>query len=355
LNIGQVDKKAQKFGHIYRFIECMAAPRISLDQWRALLAVVDEGGYAKAAKALHKSQSSVTYAVQKLESQLGVKAFKIEGRKAILTPTGELLYRRARYLLEEAAGLEQAGKRLSAGWEAEIRLAVEIIFPTWLLLKSLDQLGKESPHTRIEVIESVLGHRTDALAQGEADLAIFSSVPQGFLGEPLMRLRFVLAAHPDHPLHKLRRKLTMRDLRAHRHLVVRESSPERATPPSMEAAQRWTVSHLATMIEAARSGYGFAWLPEERIREELKAGTLKALPLREGGERFAEFYLIFADREHAGPATLRLAEIIRETVASECKRSAVQVKDPGRRRTRNKIPSPALAGRGRGDGVAEPS
>src|SRR5713101_876151 len=88
----------------------MAAPRISLDQWRALLAVVDEGGYAKAAKALHKSQSSVTYAVQKLESQLGVKAFKIEGRKASLTPTGELLYRRARYLLEEAAGLERAGK-----------------------------------------------------------------------------------------------------------------------------------------------------------------------------------------------------------------------------------------------------
>src|SRR6266446_6530214 len=308
----------------------MAAPRISLDQWRALLAVVNEGSYARAAKALHKSQSSVTYAVQKLESLLGVKAFKVQGRKASLTPTGDLLYRRARYLLDEATGLEQSVKRLSAGWEAEIRVAVEVIFPTWLLLECLDRLSKESPHTRIELIESVLGHRTDALAKGEADLAIFGSVPQGFLGEPLMRLRFVLAAHPDHPLHKLRRKLTMRDLRAHRHLVVRESSPERATPPSIEAAQRWTVSHLATMIEAARSGYGFAWLPEERIREELKAGTLKALPMREGGERYAELYLIFADREHAGPATLRLAEIIRETVASECKRYTERVRAPAR-------------------------
>jgi len=130
----------------------MPAPRISLDQWRALLAVVDEGSYAKAAKALHKSQSSVTYAVQQLESQLGVKAFKIEGRKAGLTPTGELLYRRARYLLEEAAGLEQAAKKLSAGWEAEIRVAVETIFPTWLLLGCLARLGTESPHTRVELI-----------------------------------------------------------------------------------------------------------------------------------------------------------------------------------------------------------
>ena len=56
--------------------------------------------------------------------------------------------------------------------------------------------------------------------------------------------------------------------------------------------------------------------------------------LREGGERFAELYLIFADREHAGPATLRLSEIIREAVASECKRSTLPAKDSSRKRTR---------------------
>jgi DNA-binding transcriptional LysR family regulator len=178
----------------------------------------------------------------------------------------------------------------------------------------------------------VLGHHTDALAQGQADLAVFASIPPGFLGEPLMRLRFVLAAHPEHPLHQLGRKLSMRDLRPYRHLVVRESSPERASAPSMETTQRWTFSHLATSIEAAGSGYGFAWLPEEKIRQELAAGRLKPLPMREGGERFAELYLIFADREHAGPATRRLAEIIREVVASECKRSSQRTKTSARKR-----------------------
>src|SRR6266705_3529613 len=62
----------------------MPEPRIPLDQWRALVAVVEKGGYAKAAAALHKSQSSVTYGVQQVESQLGVKAFKIAGRRAEL-------------------------------------------------------------------------------------------------------------------------------------------------------------------------------------------------------------------------------------------------------------------------------
>src|ERR1700675_4874669 len=102
-----------------------AHPRISLEQWRSLLAVVDANGYAQAAAALHKSQSAVTYAVQKMEALLGVKIFEVIGRKAHLTPTGEVLYRRAKALLDEAGALERAAGTLAAGWEPELRLAVE--------------------------------------------------------------------------------------------------------------------------------------------------------------------------------------------------------------------------------------
>lgn len=297
----------------------METQYITLDQWRTMVTVVDTGGYAQAAEVLHKSQSSVTYAVQKIESLLGIKAFEIQGRKAILTPTGQFLYRRARALLEESSALERAAKRLSAGWEPEIRIAAEIIFPTWLLLDCLGRFGKESEHTRIEVIESVLGGTTEALLQGLVDLAIAGTVPQGFLGIPLMRLRFVPVASPAHPLHQLGRELTMEDLRAHRHLVVRETGTKRTTRVlTLDTAQRWTVSHVATSIEAVRAGYGFAWFPEEKIRNELRDGCLKPLPMRNGGERFTELYLVLADPDSAGPGTRRLAEIVREAVAVEC-------------------------------------
>lgn len=292
---------------------------ITLEQWRTLTTVVDTGGYAQAAAVLHKSQSSVTYAVQKIESLLGVKAFEIQGRKAILTPTGQFLYRRARALLDESAALERAAKRLSAGWEPEIRVAAEIIFPTWLLLDCLDRLGKESPHTRIELVESVLGGTTEALLHGQVDLAIASMVPPGFLGIPLMRLRFIPVASPAHPLHQLGRELTLRDLNAHRHLVVRESGTKRSTKTlTVDVTQRWTVSHSATSVEAIKKGYGFAWFAEEKIRDELRDGSLKPLPLRDGGERFTELYLVLADADSAGPGTRRLAEIIRESVVKEC-------------------------------------
>jgi DNA-binding transcriptional LysR family regulator len=294
-------------------------PRISLDQWRSLLAVVDENGYAQAAAALHKSQSAITYAVQKIESLLGVQIFEVVGRKAHLTSAGEVLYRRAKALLEEAGALEGAAGGLAAGWEAELRLAVEIIFPTWLLLQCFARFAQERPQTRIELYESVLTGTEEALLKRTVDLAICSQIPPGFAGDPLMRLRFIAAAHPDHALHRLGRELTLHDLRKHRHLVIRDTGSRRRSGSWLGAEQSWTVSQKATSIHAATMGLGFAWFPEDTVRGELAQGLLKPLPLREGGERWGDLYLVFADRDYAGPGALRLAEIIREQVAAQCR------------------------------------
>ena len=294
------------------------SPKITLEQWRALIAVVDAGGYAQAAQSLHKTQSTVTYAVQKMESLLGVKVFEVVGRKAQLTPTGEVLYRRAKALLEEAGSLESAAGVLAAGWEPQLRLAIEIIFPTWLLLRCLARFAEEHPQTSIELYETVLSGTAEALTQRRVDLAITSQVPQGFSGDALMRMRFIAAAHPQHPLHALKRKLTLQDLRKHRHLMIRDSGSQRRAGSWLGAEQTWTVSHKATSIHAACMGLGFAWFAEDTIRSELERGELKPLPLREGAERWAELYLVFADRDYAGPGALRLATILHEQVQQQC-------------------------------------
>jgi len=292
----------------------MSTPKISLDQWSALVAVVEAGGYAAASARLHRTQSTVTYTIKKLEDRLGLKVFELQGRKAVLTPIGQVLYRRGKALLEEASRVEHAASALARGWEPEIRLAVDIIFPTWLLLDCLAAFGQERPDTRIELIESVLGGTEEALTEGRVDLAIGGNVPGGFLGDALMQVRFVCAAAPTHPLHQLGRTLTLDDLRQHRHLVVRDSGALRSRSGGWLNEKRWTMTHKATSIRAARMGLGYAWYPEENIREELADGTLVPLPLAEGRERYATLYLVYADAESAGPGTRRLAEILRGRV-----------------------------------------
>jgi DNA-binding transcriptional LysR family regulator len=296
----------------------MAGLRISLDQWNALVAVVEAGGYAAASERLHRTQSTVTYTIKKLEDLLGVPVFELQGRKAVLTAIGQLLYRRGKALVAEAERLERSAAELARGREPEIRLAADVIFPTWLLLDCLAVFGEEQPGTRVELLETVLGGTEEALAAGSVDLAIGSVVPGGFLGDPLMQVRFVCAAAPGHPLHSLGRPITLDDLRGHRHLVLRDSGALRARSSGWLNETRWTVSHKATSIRAACMGLGYAWYPEETIRAELDSRRLVPLPLAEGAVRYVGLYLIVADADLAGPGTRRVAEILRERTASAC-------------------------------------
>jgi|SRR5258708_2032315 len=297
----------------------MISARVSLDQWTALVSVVESGSYSKAGERLHKSQSTLTYAIQSLEESLGVKVFEIRGRKAVLTPTGEVLYRRAKTLVEEASRLEHAAGELAKGWEPEIRLAVEIVFPTWLLVQCLGEFAKERPETRVELHETVLGGTDEALASRSVDFAICASVPQGFAGDVLMPVRAVCVAAPSHPLHALGRPVTLEDLRRHRHIVIRDTGMQRTRSAGWLNEQRWTVSHKATSIHAVTNGYGYSWFPEDWITGELQRGALVRLPLREGAEKQGSLYFVYADRDTAGPGVLRLAQIIREEVAANCR------------------------------------
>lgn len=304
----------------------MTSPRITLEQWRSLINVVESGSYALAAERLHKSQSTLSYAVQQIQQLTGVDVFIIEGRKAVLTDAGRILYRRGKLLVEEAGRIEQLASELAQGWETELKLAVEITFPTWLLLECLAAFANEHPHIGIQLYESVLGGTSEALLQRRVDLAIGPVVPPGFLGEALMQVRFIPAAAPEHPLHQLDRPLTMADLAAWRHLVIRETGAQESHEVALQAQQRWTVSNKATSIRAATMGLGFSWYPAESIQEELASGELKALPLRDGADRFGTLYLMFADPDAVRPGARRLADILQKAARERCPEQAAAIR-----------------------------
>jgi len=302
-------------------------PRISLEQWQALLAVVDAGGYAQAAEKLNKSQSAVSYAIQKMETLLDLKIFEINGRRAELTHAGKTLYRRAQMLVEEAAMTEQLAMQFSRGIEAEIRLAIDTIVPDRLILCALQRFAEEAPLIRVQIIETVLSGTEAIIRERKADLALSGMVPSGYLTTPLMQLTFAAVAHPQHPLHQLDRPLTQADLRRHRQLVVRDSGPRDIDAGWLKADQRWTFSNMDSSIRAACQGLGYAWYPLQRINDALEHGQLAVLPLEQGDERQVQLNLVQPRGEFSGPGTQRLTELLVETAgqlscpSARCKES----------------------------------
>tara|TARA_R110000851_G_scaffold6515_4_gene26335 strand:+ start:16 stop:1023 length:1008 start_codon:yes stop_codon:yes gene_type:complete len=300
-------------------VEEIEMSRVTLSQWQMLAAVVDHGGFARAAEAVHKSPSTLNHAVHKLEEQLGVQVLEPIGRQVRLTEAGELLLRRARQLIESAASLEDVATRLAAGLEAEVVVAIDQVFPAAAQAKALERFSETYPQVRVQLHESVLNGGIEMLYDGRADLVVSGIEAQGFLGEPLVTVRFVAVAHPQHALHKLGRSLDLRDLAQYRQLVVRDSALRQSTNAGwLKAEQRWTVSHLNTSLDMLRRGLGFAWMPETRIAEELNSGQLKPLPLPAGGIREVPIQMIFRDRDRAGPAAHAMAAALKQAVVSEC-------------------------------------
>ena len=67
-----------------------------------VVAVVDQGGFGKAADALGITQPSLSHGVKALENELGAQLFHRLGRSVALTPAGEALLGPARQALRDA-------------------------------------------------------------------------------------------------------------------------------------------------------------------------------------------------------------------------------------------------------------
>ncbi|CAN7485076.1 LysR family transcriptional regulator [Pseudomonas sp. LjRoot71] len=289
----------------------MKAPRVTLDQWRTLQAVVDHGGFAQAAEVLHRSQSSVSYTVARMQEQLGVPLLRIDGRKAVLTEAGDVLLRRSRQLVKQASQLEDLAHHMEQGWEAEVRLVVDAAYPNARLVRALTAFMPQSRGCRVRLREEVLSGVEEVLKDGMADLAISALNIPGFLGAEMSTVEFVAVAHPEHALHRLQRVVTFQDLEAQMQVVIRDSGRQQPRDVGwLGAEQRWTVGSLATAANFVSNGLGFAWLPRHLIERELKDGLLKPLQLEQGGSRNPLFFLYSNKDKPLGPATQILVELI---------------------------------------------
>ncbi|MCE2027507.1 LysR family transcriptional regulator [Sessilibacter corallicola] len=278
--------------------------KTTLEQWRMFKAVVDAGGFNQAANVVHKSQSSIHSAVNKLEENLGVELFLVEGRKTHLTQAGKLLLRRGEYLLEEVQRVEHIAQSLGCGVESELRLAIDGAFPQDVVFSALEKVSALFPQIRIDIFDTVLSGTNELIETNKADIGVSPFPMKSGLNEEICLLEFIAVAHKNHPLHQLDRQLTYEDLKSYRQIITRDSASHTKVDSGwLGSEQQWTVSHLRSSIDLIVQGLGYAWLPTQSIKGPLQSGTVKPLLLTEGAKRSVSFYLNYQDKDLIGPAT----------------------------------------------------
>lgn len=286
-------------------------PKSTMEQWRILQAVVDAGGYAQAADLLNKSQSSLNHAVAKLQYQLGVELLEVKGRKAFLTSAGEVMLRRSRLLTQQIEDLELLASNINVGWEPEIRIAVELIYPKKYLYQALAKFHPVSRGSRIQIIDTVITGSTEMIIEHKADLVIAGSpsVPKGYIGEPLTVTRMLPVVGHSHVLAQ-QSELDLNELSQHLQIVIRDTASKPKDVGWLRAEQRWTVNNFFEAIDILKSGIGFCWLPVFLIEDLVKTGVLVSLRIPLSSARVVPLALITPKEETLGPGSRQLRELL---------------------------------------------
>ncbi|MFO3906474.1 LysR family transcriptional regulator [Enterobacter hormaechei] len=261
--------------------------KTTLEQWALLERVVELGSFARAAEETHRSQSSVSYNLALLQERLGVALLVQAGRKAVLTPEGELLLNQVKPLLNAFTLLETRATTLRNGMRTRLDLVVDSIFPRRHLFAILRQFQQRYPQTQVHLTE-ILENAGEAPLQSEADVMVLTRRQDVTgRGEWLMNIDFVAVAHRDHPLFEQDAPLTDEMLRPWP--LIQIAGQNYAAIPGGEA---WTFSTIDAAIDAVMYQVGYGWLPEERIQPQLESGVLKTLPLNHGMRRATPLHLI---------------------------------------------------------------
>lgn len=258
--------------------------KVSLEQWKMFVAVVEAGGFAQAGEMLFKTQPTISHGIHKIEQLLGKDLFNIQGRKAMLTPFGQSLLPQAKLLVSQAQHLED--QAISFNQPArQLRLAVDVLLPPTYWHAALQQVLRAYPQTNFKVQQSSLSRAAELLEDGHVDLAIGSRLPAQIISYPLTSVQLWAVVSNEHKL-ATSKDLKLDDLTCHRQIVISDMGLRQNTNSGwLGSAQRLSVYDAQAALAAVSSGLGYAWLPDWLISLPLKNGELSKLSLQDGGCR----------------------------------------------------------------------
>lgn len=256
--------------------------KLSLEAIEIVETIARHGSFAAAAERLHKVPSTISYAVSKLEEQLGLALFVRNGPRVSLTQAGQEMLREGRWLLTAARQLESRMQQIATGFESELRLAHDSLIPTSAFNPDICAFEDLNCGTRLRIGTETLTGVWEMLREGRADLIVAAGegpAGGGYKAVSVGSLEFAFCVTATHPLTRLQRPLMRDDLLEHTAIVVGDGARSSAdrTVGLLLGQRRVTVPSMQAKIAAQAAGLGHGFLPRACVRAELERGVLVEL------------------------------------------------------------------------------
>ena len=277
----------------------------------AFVAVVKNGGFSAASRALGVSKSAVSKRINQLEDDLGVRLLYRTTRKLSLTAAGERSYEHAAEALLAAGQAEDAVAELQGEPQGKLKISSPMGFGRLHIAPLIPKMLKRYPKLDIELI---MDDRTVDLVADGIDIAIrssFGGLPDsGLVARKLAPLRQAIYASPTYAeTHEL--PSTPAELVEHNCILFSYSRDANVwtfehggETQSVEVSGTYRVNNSEAILMAIKEGVGVGRLPTFVAGPHLKSGELIDLfPSHHIPDH--TFYAVFPERQYL-PAKVRV-------------------------------------------------
>jgi LysR family transcriptional regulator, carnitine catabolism transcriptional activator len=233
---------------------------------RAVIALIEERNFTRAAERLHLSQSSFSALIQGVEQSLGARLFERNTRNVVLTPEGRLFEDPARRVLADFDGMVDNFRDHAERRRGRVVIAALPSLAAGWLPGVLAEYRKRHPGIELALLDSLSEQCLAAVRGGHADFALATAGEKDadLATEPLCADAFHLVCRKDHPLAR-RKDIRLRDLAGHpfvhlsRNSSVRQHLEAAFHPTPMQTVLE--VEHLATVTGMVEAGVGITVVP----------------------------------------------------------------------------------------------
>lgn len=285
---------------------------MDLRQLNYFLEVARTGNVSRAATRVWISQPALSRQIQLLEEELGVQLLERKARGVLLTEAGKLLQRRAGVLMSDVTALKEEVSAQSTEPSGPVAFAVPSALRSLLTTDVAASFALACPRARLTVREGMSRGARDMVANGEADVAIFSTQEPSrpLKCEPLLSEQLVAIGRADARL-SMDSPLSVKEL-CRQPLILtshpnslRQIVDNAAAKAGTVAQPRVEVDTSSLMLDLVARGLGYAVLPCCAVHGTFNAAQFSAAPVR--GLRIA--WVVATSRERiSSVAATRLVE-----------------------------------------------
>jgi DNA-binding transcriptional LysR family regulator len=274
---------------------------ITFQQMEAVIALVEEGSFSRAAKRMLLTQPALTKNIKNVEDALDVLVVKRSNTGITLTPEGQILYNYARRMIHLRDEMKTKISKLHKNTGGDIYISASTIPANYILPCALSAFSKTNPDIRIYIKTADSEEAMNMVLDNEVEMGVIGKKPfnRKLTAEQLWKDRLALVVSKNHPWRK-KDSVTLPEL-LNEPFVIREKGS--ATRELLESCLKQKsispqfnicgeMGSSEAIKEAVIAGLGVSVISIHAVERALSQGLLFEVPIKEClMER--NFYLIY--------------------------------------------------------------